>query len=340
MAATIKPVVALLAPPEATASTLYGLFDLFSSAGRDWNAVMHGRPGESRLAPVIVSRDGRGFRAGNGAWIEPDAALSECPRPQAVCIPDLMVAPDEPLSGRYLTELAWLRHCHSQGALLAAACTGALLLAEANLLTNRDATTHWAYCDALAKRHPEIRVHANRALVATGDGERIIMAGGGTSWLDLALFLVARLLDTEEAMHLARLYLIDWHREGQQPFAALTASRQVEDAVIGKCQIWAAQHYDTHAPVAEMIQLSGLTERSFKRRFKSATGMTPIEYVHTLRLEEAKLLLETTDTPIEAIAGDVGYEDPSFFRQLFMRRVALTPGQYRRRFRTMRLAMQ
>ncbi|GGX87752.1 hypothetical protein GCM10007160_13910 [Litchfieldella qijiaojingensis] len=89
-----------------------------------------------------------------------------------------------------------------------------------------------------------------------------------------------------------------------------------------------------------MVQLSGLTERSFKRRFKLATGMTPMEYVHTLRLEEAKQYLETTDEPVEAIAELVGYADASFFRRLFSRRVGLTPSQYRRRFRSMRLAMQ
>ncbi|EPC00995.1 hypothetical protein L861_10510 [Litchfieldella anticariensis FP35 = DSM 16096] len=332
--------IALLATREATASTLYGLYDLFSSAGRDWEIVMHGRPGRALLEPLIVSVDGQGYRAGNGAWIQPDAKLADCAALSAICIPDLMVAPDEPLSGHYDAEIEWLRARHAQGVLLAAACTGALIFAEAGLLDGRDATTHWAYCDTLAKRHPKVRVHAHRALVATGEGERILMAGGGTSWLDLALFLVARLVGTEEAMHLARLYLIDWHREGQRPYAALTTSRQVEDAVIAKAQVWAAQHYDTPTPVCTMMQLSGLTERSFKRRFKLATGMTPMEYVHTLRLEEAKQYLETTDEPVEAIAERVGYADASFFRRLFGRRVGLTPSQYRRRFRSMRLAMQ
>ncbi|WP_129139329.1 GlxA family transcriptional regulator [Modicisalibacter coralii] len=332
--------VALLAPPEATASTLYGLYDLFSSAGRDWTLVTEGRPGRSLFTPLIVSTDGRGFRAGNRAWIQPDMALADCPLPQAVCLPDLMVAPDEPLTGRYPAEIAWLCRCHAEGALLAAACTGALLFAEAGLLAGGEATTHWAYCEALATKYPDVRVHAHRSLVASGPGERLLMAGGGTSWLDLALFLVARLAGIEEAMHLARLYLIDWHREGQQPYAALTRARQTADGVIAECQVWAARHYDHRYPVAGMIRLSGLSERSFKRRFKAATGMTPIAYVHTLRLEEAKQMLESDDAPIEAIAESVGYEDASFFRRLFGRRVGLTPGQYRRRFRSLRLAIQ
>jgi transcriptional regulator GlxA family with amidase domain len=165
------------------------------------------------------------------------------------------------------------------------------------------------------------------------------MAGGGTSWLDLALYLIARHAGADAAMRVAKLNLIDWHAVGQQPFARLARSRQVEDAVIARCQTWIADHYQVPAPVAAMVQLSGLAERSFKRRFQQATGMAPLEYVHTLRLEEAKQMLESGDAPIEAIAGEVGYEDAGFFGRLFKRHVDLTPAQYRRRFGAMRKAV-
>lgn len=81
-----------------------------------------------------------------------------------------------------------------------------------------------------------------------------------------------------------------------------------------------------------MVRLSGLAERTFKRRFKQATGMPPLEYVHALRLEEAKQLLESGNQPIEEIANQVGYEDAGFFSRLFRRKVHLTPAQYRKRF--------
>ncbi len=81
-----------------------------------------------------------------------------------------------------------------------------------------------------------------------------------------------------------------------------------------------------------MVEISGLPERTFKRRFTDTTGMSPLEYVHTVRLEEAKQLLETTDLPVEAVAVDVGYQDASFFNRLFRRKASLTPAQYRRRF--------
>jgi transcriptional regulator GlxA family with amidase domain len=141
-------------------------------------------------------------------------------------------------------------------------------------------------------------------------------------------------------MHVAKINLIDWHTIGQQPFAALTRARQVEDAVVAKCQEWAALHYDVDAPVAAMATLSGLPERSFKRRFVKVTGLSPMEYIHTLRLEEAKHILETTEQPVEAVANEVGYEDSSFFGRLFRRKVGITPAQYRKRFGSLRRALQ
>lgn len=334
-----KRVAAILAVRESTASTLYGMYDILESAGRDWPLLAEGRPGEPALRPCIVSRDGAPFKAPNGLTIEPNAAYADVPQPDVVTIPDLMLLPDDDIAGRYAAECEWLRRCYTHGATLATACTGALILAEAGLLDGHDVTTHWAFSDALAARYPLVRVRPNRTLVTSGEGQRLVMAGGGSSWHDLALFLIARFVSLEEAMRVARLHLLDWHHVGQQPFATLTRNRQSDDAVIAKCQEWIAAHYDTDAPVAAMARLSGLSERSFKRRFARATGMSPLEYVHALRIEETKHLLETTAAGIETIAGEVGYEDASFFGRLFKRKVGLTPAQYRRRFQSLREAL-
>lgn len=334
------PRIALLAVPESSTSTLHGMFDLFVSTGRDWGLIVDGRPGESKLRPLIVAAEGAPFAAANGIVVHPHATLADCGEPEIVCVPDLLVPPGEELDGRFTREVAWLAAQYERGATLATACSGTLLLAQAGLLDGQDATTHWAYCDVLRRRFPRVRVHVQRSLVVAGEGQRLVMAGGGTSWLDLALYLIARLAGVEAAMQTARLHLIDWHRVGQQPFARLAQSRQVEDAVIARCQTWIAENYATSAPVAGMVRLSGLAERSFKRRFHQATGMAPLEYVHTLRLEEAKHLLESGDDPIEAVAGAVGYEDAGFFSRLFRRKVGLTPAQYRRRFGSLRAAVQ
>jgi transcriptional regulator GlxA family with amidase domain len=223
---------------------------------------------------------------------------------------------------------------------VASACSGAVLLGEAGLLQNCDATIHWGYVATLANNYPGIRVRPDQSLVLSGEAHRIIMAGGGSSWQDLALYLIARFVGLKEAIEVARVYMLQWHDLGQQPFASLMSLRQTRDAVINRCQEWVALHYKTHAPVAAMIKLSGLAERTFIRRFSEATGMTPLNYVHALRLEEAKQMLETSDLPVEAIANEAGYEDASFFGRLFRRNVGLTPAQYRLRFGSLHRALK
>jgi transcriptional regulator GlxA family with amidase domain len=319
---------------------LYGLYDLFMSAGRDWRLIVEGQAGPQLMRPLIVSAHAGALEVSNGVRIVPEATLADCPPVAIVCVPEVNLPPGEALAGRFDAEIAWLRQRYADGATLAASCSGAMLLAEAGLLAGCEATTHWAWCDILQRRHPDIRVRAHRALVVSGEGQRLVMAGGGTSWLDLALYLIARHAGVDAAMQVARLNLIDWHAIGQQPFARLAGARQAEDAVIARCQHWIAEHYQERSPVAAMVRLSGLAERSFKRRFQLATGMAPLEYVHTLRLEEAKQMLESGDLPVEAIAHEVGYEDAGFFGRLFRRKVRLTPAQYRKRFGALRRALE
>lgn len=331
--------VAILAFPEATASVVHGLYDLFAAAGRDWGFVVDGRPGPELMRPRIVSSHRGAFEAVNGISIFPHAALDDAAAPQIVCVPELAVSPTDTLEGRFRDEIEWLRARYSAGATVASACSGAVLLAEAGLLDGHDATTHWAYCEILQQRYPKVRVHPERALVLAGEGQRLVMAGGGTAWHDLALYLIGRFVGIDAAMQVARINLIDWHQVGQQPFARLARTRQVGDAVIARCQAWIAEHYKEPSPVAAMVRLSGIAERSFKRRFKSATGMSPIEYVHMLRLEAAKELLESVEQSAESIAFEVGYEDAAFFRRLFRRHVQLTPSEYRKRFGALRRAV-
>ena len=334
--ANIPHTIAVMVLPETTASVVYGMYDLFQGAGRDWNMITQGAPGPALLGALLVSRDGRPLRVCNGVTITPHVSLDDCPGDAVICVPEVNQEPSATLATHYPEEIAWLKARYAQGATLAAACSGAMLLAEAGLLDDLEATTHWAWCDAMRARFPRIRVRENQALVVSGEAQRLIMAGGGTSFLDLALFLIARTCGVEVAMQVARVNLIDWHAVGQQPFARLARTRQVNDAIIARCQEWIAEHYDEPNPVSAMQRLSGLAERTFTRRFQQATGMAPLEYVHALRLEEAKQMLEVCTLPVEAIANEVGYEDAAYFGRLFRRKVNLTPMQYRRRFGRMR----
>lgn len=333
---TAPATIAILVYPDTTAAVVFGMHDLFLSAGRDWGVLTEGKPGPELIQPVLTARRTDPFEVANGVRVFPHATLEGCPTDSIICVPEVALPPGAPLADRFCEEIAWLKQRYEEGATIAAGCSGAMLLAEAGLLDGCEATTHWGWCDVMRERFPDVQVRPQRALVVSGDGQRLIMAGGGATWLDLALYLIARTVNLDEAIKVARVNLIDWHHSGQQPFARLARTRQVEDAVIARCQTWIAENYDQRNPVTAMVRLSGLAERSFKRRFQQATGMSPLEYVHAVRLEEAKQMLEAGDQPIEAIANEVGYEDAGFFSRLFRRKVNLTPAQYRRRFGELR----
>jgi transcriptional regulator GlxA family with amidase domain len=109
------------------------------------------------------------------------------------------------------------------------------------------------------------------------------------------------------------------------------------DSVIERCQTWLAQNYERADIVAELVRRSGLPKRTFDRRFRAATGYSPLAYVQALRIEEAKQLLETGSARVEAVAREVGYEDAASFRRLFRRLAGMTPGDYRRKLQPPRL---
>lgn len=328
-----KPLtVALLVVPEVSASTLYGLYDTLRSAGRHWQ-LMHGeaKP-EPPFRPLVVSRDGQPVQLESGPLVKPDASLADAQGAEIVCISTLEVPPDESLGDRYDAEAAWVRACFERGATVASACSGAVLLARTRLLEGLEATSHWAYCDALRREYPGTRWHPERTLVATGDDQRIVMAGSGVSWHLLAMHLIARFAAPQVAMQVARMKLMDLNAVSPVAYASLKYTGRNADLAITRCQQWAALNYAAAAPVTQMVALSGLPERTFKRRFALATGMSPLEYVHALRIEEAKQMLASGDAPVEAIALEVGYQDAAFFGRLFRRKVSMTPAQYRAHF--------
>jgi transcriptional regulator GlxA family with amidase domain len=122
------------------------------------------------------------------------------------------------------------------------------------------------------------------------------------------------------------------HADGQAPFMVFVPVTDHGDAMVSRAQEWASGNFSVANPVEEMVRLSGIPERSFKRRFTRATGLTPIEYIQHLRVDQAKRRLERSTTPVDEIGWQIGYENPAFFRRLFKRTTGVSPGHYRRRF--------
>lgn len=323
--------VSLLALPETTPAALHGLFEVFAAVGVTWAALTGGPDGGRRMAPAIVAATSVPWSSPVGVPITPQATLDAVPASEVVIVTDLAITPETDPRGRWPAEAAWARRRHAEGAVVCSVCTGSVFLAEAGLLEGREATTHWSAHDLFARHYPAVRLHPARILCPAGPEHRIVTAGGAASWEELALHLIGRFVGTAEAVRIAKLFVLGDRSEGQLPFAAMGRARRHDDAVVARAQRWLAEHYAEPHPVGAMVRLSGLAERTFKRRFRAATGYAPVDYALALRIEEAKQLLEREEVPVEAVAAEVGYADPAAFRRLFNRRVGVSPARYRRR---------
>lgn len=330
-----RPVsISLVAVPEVSAAIVLSLHEVFAYVGVAWEVLTGDRFETRSMVPRIVGRNTEPMRTSIGAILVPDHTFAEMHRSDVVIVADLFMDDGLGPVGRWGEEVAWIRDQYNRGAIVCSVCTGSMMLAEAGLLDNLDATTHWSATQTFADCYPRVVLQPERLLVPGGQGHRIITSGGSASWTELALYLVARFCGEAEARRIAKLFLFGDLSHGQMPFAAMARPKQHDDEIIADSQQWIAENYEVANPVSRMASRSGLAERTFKRRFTRCTGYAPVDYVQSLRIEEAKQMLETTDRPIDDIALDVGYEDPNSFRRLFKRTTSITPSQYRLRFQS------
>ena len=322
----------LLALPETAGSALYGMYDVLAATGNIWHTLVRDPGGRTLFQPRIVSLQRGLFQCGNGIPVQPELDITEADRADLLILPELWLGPDEDIAGRYPQVCEWIRRLHRQGTYVYSVCSAAILLAATGLLDGREATSHWAYADLFRQRYPAVRFRPEPNLCFADPDGRVVTAGGVTSWHDLAIHIIARHCSPGEALHIAKVYLLKWHGEGQLPYATLVRHSPHADAVVRRVEDWLHEHFREKDCINRVVALAAVPERTLKRRFKSAAGVSLIEYIQNLRVEAAKQQLEDSHLPVDAISADSGYEDAAFFRRLFKRSTGLTPGQYRRMF--------
>jgi transcriptional regulator GlxA family with amidase domain len=323
--------VSLLAIPEATVSTLTGIFDVMNAF-----TMMSGL-GDSSLGPNPFRVEIVGEKAGplglaSNVPITVQRSFRDLAATDIVIVPSIVLGSKGWQKGKHPELVEWMRAMHGRGALLCSACSGIFLLAETGLFDGMDATVHFGYAREFACTFPAVPVHPERVLVIAGKREELISSGAAMTWHDLVLYLIARHAGATAAQTVARLFALQWHQDGLAPYIVFEGRNDHGDQAVQTAQDWIAGHFSVADPLEEMIRRTGLTERTFKRRFTSATGLSPIAYVQRLRIEDAKRRLERTETSVDEISWQVGYEEPAFFRRLFRRVTGLAPGAYRRRF--------
>ncbi|MFC0202234.1 GlxA family transcriptional regulator [Paracoccus rhizosphaerae] len=269
--------------------------------------------------------------AGSGLPITIERAVAEVEDTDIVIV-STMAVEESWVVDRHPELVAWMQRMHTRGAVLCSACTGLGLLAETGLLDGLPATTHWAFEQTVRASFPKIDLRLDEVLVTAGEREEFVMSGGAASWQDLVLYLIGRFVSPIAAQAIAKFELLERHAEGQAPYLPFLPDTQHGDRLVSQQQEWLKENFAVASPVAEMIRRSGLSDRALERRFKQATGLTPIAYVQQVRVDQAKRKLEQSDLTIDQISWDVGYEDSAAFRRLFKRIARVTPSIYRRKF--------
>jgi transcriptional regulator GlxA family with amidase domain len=285
---------------------------------------------------VIASLDGVDVAVLGGQSMQVECSLAEIAHTDLVLIPGFLFTLKEALPA-LPSYAAWLRQQYAQGAVVASMCTAAFMLAEAGLLNGHRATTHWALAALFRRRYPEIQLDEGQMLC---EDNRLLTSGGASASMDLLLHLIRRFASLELAQLCSKYLLIDNVRREQSVYVMWSLPKEHGDGDILRVQNWLDEHFAQPVLIDELAQRFGFGIRNFKRRFKEATGYTPLAYLQTLRLEKAKQLLESTRASLDSITYQVGYTDSSSFRRLFVQRVGLVPAAYRKKFQVAQLPAQ
>ena len=224
--------------------------------------------------------------------------------------------------------IPWLNEQYQKKVEIASFCTGAYMLAASGLLNGKKATTHVNATDEFKKQFPEVLLVKDEVVT---DDNGIYTSGGATSSFHLMLYLLEKYCGREMAIKASKFFAIEPDRKKQSHFATFTPVRH-NDKVIAQAQDQMEKLYSEIGTLDGLIKELPVSKRNFIRRFKLATGNTPLEYLQNIRVEASKSLLEDTGLSIAEVMYNVGYSDTKAFRKLFKRIVGLTPRDYRDKF--------
>jgi transcriptional regulator GlxA family with amidase domain len=234
----------------------------------------------------------------------------------------ILVVGDNDLQPSRPSLIEFLQRAAPAARRVAAACTGAFHLAEAGLLDGKRATTHWYYADDMRKRYPHVKVEEDRIFIIDSD---MWTSAGMTACIDLALAFVEKDAGVELARHIARL-LVVYHRRagGQSQFSALLELEPKSDR-IQTALSYARHNLKTPLSVEQLADAAHLSPRQFTRAFREETGQTPAKAVERLRVEAARLMLETGRHGVDVVARDTGFGDRERMRRAFLRAFGQPP---------------
>lgn len=321
--------IAVLATNSSICSDLFGLLDFFEYCNVLWR-YQHGEQATPLFHCYLVSPDGKPLILKQGVtlnvqqhnWQMADALIL----PAAYAYSRAQLSALAQQSAGYF---AGLTQALANGSMIAAHCTGTFILAGSGLLEHKSATSSWFFKDIFQSLYPNVHLQLNKLLVQDGN---LLTAGATTAFMNLCLALTERLVGEQFARQIGKIMLTDPNRSSQIPYMDLSVGQPHTDLLIAQVQKHLLKSLAEPFALEALAAQFHLTKRTLLRRFKAALNDTPLNYLQRLRVEQAKRLLETTNLPVEQIVLQVGYEDMSSFRKLFLNYTELSPSQYRQKF--------
>jgi len=223
----------------------------------------------------------------------------------------------------------WLHHMYAKGSYICSVCVGAYVLAKAQLLDNKKATTHWIVEEQMEKEFPLIKLDVDKIII---EDQNIITAGGVSAYIDLALYLIRKFISIETAYQCANYLVVDAGRTSQKHYKNLAGAYTGEETDLKDLLMWIDRNIHYPITLADLAKQLHVSERTLMRRFAKEIGVLPTRYLQNIRVQKAKELIINSNRSFEHITFDVGYEDISSFRRLFKKMTGLSPGEYRNIF--------
>ncbi|MEW9797022.1 GlxA family transcriptional regulator [Alteromonas sp. CYL-A6] len=320
--------VTIVAFDQALASAITGAHDLFALAGITWQRI-HNQPIKPAFQVRLASLHAAPVTCTNQFILQPQTALEDIDKTDILIVPTIGGDIPRVLQNNQNLQVH-LRRLYHSGADIAGNCTGTFLLAAAGLLANRAATTHWGYAEQFRQLFPDVRLQPEKMLT---EHDNVFCAGGGMAWIDLALLLIERYCGYQVASDTAKSHVLDMSRPNQTMYAGTRQHKFHQDHAILAIQDTLDKQFRSAVSLQSLAHQHNMTPRTLTRRFQRATGLTPIKYLQTVRIERAMKLLETPHNALEKIVTEIGYDDVSSFSRLFKRHTGLSPSQYRAKFK-------
>ena len=313
--------VSLLVFPGVQSLDVSGPMDVFAEANRFLLPENHYRLEAIGVEPGLMA-------CSNGLLVQAHRHFSKAVEPV-----DLMLVAGGPvlLHESFGDDLhAWLRKATQRARRFGSICNGALLLARAGLLEDRLVTTHWNDVGALRELCPSARVEADRLFIQDG---ALYTSAGVTAGIDLSLYLLAQDHGPEVALNVAKRLVVFTQRSGgQSQFSPFLTPYVEASSAVAQVQQYVLSHLGDNLSIGMLATVANMSVRNFSRIFARDAGATPAEFVESARVDAARVMLENSSEPVKTVAYRCGLRDAHQLRDVFKRRLGVTPQQYRRHF--------